>query len=263
MSLVSDSVSLRLIPAVDQVCADPAVEALFQSREDAFRAFLATIDGFAPELERIGTEAAPAPRWTQDWFPRLDAATAYALIRANPPRRIVEVGAGHSTRFVVRALHDGGLRADHVALDPAPRAALDTLPVTVLRQTVQAAGEGVFAALKAGDVLMIDSSHILMPGTDVDILLNRVLPALPAGVLVHVHDVFLPSDYPPQWAWRGYNEQLGVAALLNGGAYQPIFASAYVTREMSSRVAATVIARLPLPAGAFESSLWMRKATVP
>ena len=137
------------------------------------------------------------------------------------------------------------------------------MPVTVLRQTVQAAGEGVFAALKAGDVLMIDSSHILMPGTDVDILLNRVLPALPAGVLVHVHDVFLPSDYPPQWAWRGYNEQLGVAALLHGGAYQPVFASAYVAREMGSRVAASVIARLPLPAGAFESSLWMRKVAVP
>ena len=71
--------------------------------------------------------------------------------------------------------------------------------------------------LAPGDVLSIDSSHILMPGTDVDILLNRVLPALPAGVLVHIHDVFLPDDYPPAWSWRGYNEQLGVAALVQGG----------------------------------------------
>ena len=58
-----------------------------------------------------------------------------------------------------------------------------------------------------------------MPGTDVDFLLNRILPALPAGVLVHVHDVFLPDDYPADWEWRGYNEQLGVAALIQGRGF--------------------------------------------
>ena len=84
------------------------VEALLQSRADAFHTFLSTIDGFGPELERIGTEPPPAPRWTQDWFPRLDAAAAYALVRSLKPRRIVEVGAGHSTRFVVRAVHAAG-----------------------------------------------------------------------------------------------------------------------------------------------------------
>jgi hypothetical protein len=54
------------------------------------------------------------------------------------------------------------------------------------------------------------SAHILMPGTDVDILFNHVLPGLRRGVLVHVHDIFLPDDYPPEWEWRGYNEQLGL-----------------------------------------------------
>ena len=65
---------------------------------------------------------------------------------------------------------------------------------------------------------MIDSSHTLVPGSDVDLLLNRVLPALSAGAVVHVHDIFLPDNYPDDWAWRGYNEQLGVAPLLFGGA---------------------------------------------
>ena len=53
-----------------------------------------------------------------------------------------------------------------------------------------------------------------MPGSDVDLLLNRVLPRLPAGVLVHIHDIFLPFDYPPIWGWRAYNEQQGVLPLL-------------------------------------------------
>ncbi|MFX7914564.1 class I SAM-dependent methyltransferase, partial [Acinetobacter baumannii] len=75
----------------------------------------------------------------------------------------------------------------------------------------------VFAALAAGDVLFIDSSHVLMPGSDVDLLFNQVLPRLKPGVLVHIHDIFLPDDYPASWGWRGYNEQQGVACLLQGG----------------------------------------------
>ncbi len=238
-----------------------AVETLLRSREDAFRAFLSTIDGFAPELERIGTEAPPAPRWTQDWFPRLDAAAAYALVRSLKPRRIVEVGAGHSTRFVVRAIRDGGLDTAITAIDPAPRADLSRLPVEVIRSTVQEAGDDVFADIEGGDVLMIDSSHILVPGSDVDLLLNRVLPSLSAGAVVHVHDVFLPDNYPDDWAWRGYNEQLGVAPLLFGGAFEVLFSSRYAATRMAGAVAATVVGRLPLVEGATESSLWLRKRT--
>lgn len=238
-----------------------AVETLLRSREDAFLAFLSTIDGFAPELERIGREAPPAPRWTQDWFPRLDAAAAYALVRSLKPRHIVEVGAGHSTRFVVRAIRDGGLDTAITAIDPAPRADLSSLPVEIICSTVQEAGENVFADIEGCDVLMIDSSHILVPGSDVDLLLNRILPALSAGAVVHVHDIFLPDNYPDDWAWRGYNEQLGVAPLLFGGAFEVLFSSRYVATRMAGAVAATVVGRLPLVEGATESGLWLRKRT--
>jgi hypothetical protein len=93
----------------------------------------------------------------------------------------------------------------------------------------------------------------------VDILLNQVLPALPAGVLVHIHDVFLPRGYPKAWSWRAYNEQLGVAALLQGGAYELVFASAFVRSAMAAELAGSVTTRLPVPDGAFETSLWLRK----
>ena len=67
------------------------------------------IEQYAAELEAIGSAPPPAPRWNQDWFPRLDAAAAYAMVRNTRPRRIVEVGSGHSTRFMARAVADGGL----------------------------------------------------------------------------------------------------------------------------------------------------------
>ena len=123
--------------------------------------------------------------------------------------------------------------------------------------TLQAAQAGLFDALVAGDVLFVDSSHILMPGSDVDLLLNRVLPRLPSGVLVHIHDIFLPFDYPAVWGWRNYNEQQGVAPLLAGGACTPLFSSVWAERRLADRLARSVVPRLPQRPEAMATSLWL------
>ena len=237
----------------------PEVEALLARGADDFRSMLTAIGAHDEALRAIGGEPPPAPRWAQDWFPRLDAAAAYALVRGLKPRRIVEVGSGHSTRFLARAVADGRLETRITAIDPAPRAPLAGLDVVFLRATVQDVGDAPFADLEPGDVLFIDSSHILMPGSDVDWLINRVLPTLPAGIYLHMHDVFLPDDYPADWGWRGYNEQLAVAALIHGGGYRPRFASHYVVTRMAGALEASVVDRLPLAPGARESSLWLEK----
>ena len=240
--------------------AYPALEAIFETRASAFEEHLAVIEEHAASLEALGSEPPPAPRWKQDWFPRLDAAAAYAMVRRHRPNRVVEVGSGHSTRFLARAVADGGLQTRITAIDPAPRASLAGLGIELLRVPLQHAADDCFAGLASGDLLMIDSSHVLMPGTDVDFILNRVLPALATGVLVHFHDIFLPRDYPAAWGWRGYNEQLGVAALLGSGAYLAEFSSAYLVAQRPQWLAKGVLGRLPLQAGAYESSLWLRKA---
>ena len=254
----------------------PAVEAQFESCEAGFREALGWAEPYRDDLLRIGSGPAqgpaptpsptptPGPRWTQSWFPRLDGALAYTLVRRFRPGRIVEVGSGHSTRFVARAVADGGLDTRITAIDPAPRAEVAGLPVALLRHTVQEAcaretGADAFAELGPGDFLMIDSSHVLMPGSDVDLLLGHVLPALPAGAIVHLHDIFLPDDYPAAWDWRAYNEQLGVLPLLLGGAWEVLFASHYVATRMAADLEASALARLPLPSGAVESSLWIEK----
>ena len=125
--------------------------------------------------------------------------------------------------------------------------------------TLQAAPGTVFDGLMRDDILFIDSSHILMPGSDVDILLNRVLPRLPSGALVHIHDIFLPFDYPAIWGWRAYNEQQGVVPLLTGGAFKPLFSSVWAERRMADRLRASVISRLPRPPDALPASLWLEK----
>ena len=217
---------------------------------------LRCIEDYRRELEAIGSQPPPAPRWNQDWFPRLDAAAAYAVVRATRPRRIVEVGSGHSTRFMARAVADGALDTRITAIDPQPRASLAGLDVEWLQSPVQRIA--AFPPLAANDILFIDSSHQLKPGSDVDFLLNAVLPLVPSGVHVHFHDIFIPDDYPAEWAWRRYNEQAAVGALIERNVLRAEFAShALVTR--SPEDLPPVVRKLPLVPGAIESSLWLTR----
>jgi hypothetical protein len=246
-------------PAPGHAPAYAAIERVMISAESAFREHLNAIEALASELQAIGNEPPPTPRWNQDWFPRLDAAAAYAMVRTRRPARLIEVGAGHSTRFYARAAADGGLATRITAIDPAPRADLARLSIALDRRTLQQAGLDAFRDIAAGDVVSIDSSHILMPGSDVDLLLNRVLPELPAGVLVQIHDILLPDDYPPAWGWRRYNEQQGVAPLITTGGWHVLWSSHWMATRMRAEVERSVLARLPLPPGAIEASLWLER----
>ena len=200
----------------------------------------------------------PEPRWGQSWFPRLDGAAAYAIALGSGARRIVEVGSGHSTRFLARAARDAGGAAGITCIDPEPRASLSGLEIDWRREVLGAQHLPLFRELASGDIAFFDSSHLLWPGTDVDLILNRILPALAPGVLVHVHDIFLPDPYPGDWEWRGYTEQLGLAGYLTGRDWRIVWASHYAVTRMGA-AARPPIAALPIPQGARESSLWLER----
>lgn len=239
-----------------------AIEQLLARHEAQFSQRLAALAAFAPQLQDFDHTPPPLPRWQQSWFPRLDGAIAYGLTRLERPRLIIEVGSGHSTRFFARACLDEGLDTELLCIDPAPRADIRALNLTLIPKPVQQVDPALFERLQAGDMLFIDSSHLLLPGSDVDWLLNRIWPLLAAGVLVHFHDILLPDDYPPRWHWRGYNEQQGVAPLLTSGAAEPLWASHYVVSRMQAQLQNSIAGQLPMPDEALETSLWLRK-TVP
>ena len=217
---------------------------------------LANVAMYQNELRKI-SGGPPAPRWAQDWFPGLDGAAAYAIIRSYRPARLVEVGSGHSTRFITRAVVDEGLSTRITCIDPAPRADIAGLGVDLRREPVQRTEPDVFEALESGDMLIVDSSHLALEGSDVDWIINRALPRFPPGVLVHFHDVFLPDPYPAHWHWRGYNEQTVVAALIAAGRARPLFSSWFVRTRMASEIEKAGLGWIPLVPGAIESSLWL------
>jgi len=235
------------------------IESLFKNSEEDFKTLIEAIEPYRDDLKKIGPDNPPEPRWNQSWFPVLDAAIAYTVVRHYKPARIIEVGSGHSTRFLARAVKDAELTTSITAIDPAPRAVIKGLEINFVSSAVERSDPGTFEDLQSGDILFIDSSHILMPGTDVDYLFNRVLPSVPSGVLVHIHDILLPDDYPEDWQWRGYNEQLAVAGFLHGGGYEPLFSSTYVRTRMSDRLSGTIINDIPMVEGARDTSLWLRK----
>jgi len=229
---------------------------IFDAQRAQFSTFLKTIDSYADDFAAIGANDPPQPRWDQVWFPRLDACAAYTMVREHRPARIIEIGSGHSTRFMARAIRDGRLETKLTSIDPEPRATLDGLDIARVAKCVQ---EVDLPALASGDFLFIDSSHMLAPGNDVDHLLRRVIPELPAGTILHFHDIFLPDPYPSEWDYRRYNEQTSVAAMLASGRYEIMFASRYVATRMADDIAQTCVAQLPLMEGAFENSLWLHE----
>jgi predicted O-methyltransferase YrrM len=247
-----------LAPLDEDECLD-WLEARFEAAAGVFRERL---DEAAAHSARFAAwrHADPddrnRPRFDQQWFSGLDAAMAYAMVRRLAPRRIVEVGSGHSTRFMARAVADGALHTTLHSIDPVPRRAIDALCNRITRASVTAVPLATFDALEAGDLLFLDGSHALVPGSDVEHLFTRVLPRLAPGVVVHVHDVFLPWGYPRAWHRRAYTEQSALACLLAGGErFDVLCPNAWLRRREPQRVAALEAYLAP---GALESSLWMQ-----
>ncbi len=233
-----------------------AAEVQLANSTEQFAEVLKWIDEYRWDLLSFSGPP-PRPRFNQDWFTGLDAAAAYAIVRRVRPQRIFEIGSGHSTRFMAQAVIDGVFRCMHRCIDPAPRASLARMSVDWDKALFSGQYLVEVSKLEAGDIFFVDSSHIAMPGTDVDLIFSDVLPNLREGVLLHIHDVFLPDPYPKCWGWRGYNEQSLVASVIAMKSIRPLFASHYARTRLKTLLEGSVIGQLPAyDVSVPESSLW-------
>ena len=152
-----------------------------------------------------------------------DSEFLYNMVRYYKPKRILEVGSGASTLMVKNALlknesEDGGYKCDHICIEPYEAPWLEELGVKVKRQRVEEVDKELFVSLEAGDILFIDSSHVIRPQGDVLFLYLEIIPSLQPGVLIHLHDVFTPRDYLDEWVVEQvklWNEQYLLEALLS------------------------------------------------
>lgn len=181
-------------------------------------------------------------------FSWLDCRTLFVMLRALRPRRMIEVGSGFSsllTADVNRRFLDNAL--DFTCIEPYPREFLrhgiDGI-TRLMEERVERVPLQVFEELTAGDILFIDSSHVAKTGSDVNYLVFEVLPRLQPGVIVHIHDIFLPHDYPREWVIadnRSWNEQYVVRALLmHSNAFSVLFGCSYAFHRFPDKVIAAL-----------------------
>ena len=177
------------------------------------------IASYEDALARIPVRSADGrtPGWSNGFLPGLDAAALYAFVRSRAPSTYLEVGSGSSTRWARRAVDDGGLATRVISIDPRPRGGIDPLCDVVVREPLELADPSLLTSLRGGDVVFIDGSHRVFTGSDATTFVLDRLPGLAPGVLVGVHDVYLPDDYPASVARRHYSEQYLLGALLLGG----------------------------------------------
>ena len=185
------------------------------------------LQGLAPYIAEYDIPTPPGEtkhgyRIGNHFYPHVDAEILYSMLRSLRPQRLVEIGAGWSSRVVadaldVNAVEDAPTR-EHRIFDPFPAEHLRSLGADVEALPAERIPDDVFAALGQGDVLFIDTTHTLKPGNDVVRLLLEVIPQLAAGVSIHVHDIFLPYCYPRFLFDAGYHwqEQYLLQALLVG-----------------------------------------------
>lgn len=217
----------------------PGLASWIAGFDRAYVESLHVVLGYAEHLAAIPRDAAPGsgPYWRQHWLPALDAAAVYSFVRARCPAQYVEAGSGTSTHFAARARADGRLATRITSIDPAPRSDVQGICDVAVRAGLESADPAIFAGLGAGDVLFVDGSHRALMNSDAVAFVLDVLPALPPGVLVGVHDILLPDDYFPSWAAYQFSEQYLLAAYLLGGARRvaPRLAAHHVSTDPALR----------------------------
>lgn len=212
-------------------------EPIWSARDDADAAVL--LDRLlGTYAEEFRSEQGPAARFGFSAPPSqvgtCDQEVLYAMVRDRRPSRVVEIGAGGSTMIIAAALAANGDGASFTSVEPYPspwlservQAIAAAVDFDLRASAVQDVGRSLAVELGPDDLLFVDSSHVHRPGSDVEYEFLEMYPALADGVVLHVHDIFLPSDYPSEWNTvhrRYWNEQYVLEAVLrNSGRYRTL-----------------------------------------
>jgi len=247
--------------------AHPELARIIGAGREGYRDLLDALGEMQADFAEVplgGVYDAPTPFWLNAWFPPLDAMALTGLLRANDPLRFIEVGSGVSTKYARRAITKYGLRTRLTSIDPEPRNHVDALCDTVVRQPLERCAAAVFEPLEAGDILFLDSSHRAFQGSDVTVFFLEILPRLKPGVIVHIHDIYLPYDYISGHVPRLWNEQylLATALLFGAGRFEILFPSWFVGRdpELAAHAAARLRHGVFADVDLYGASFWMRVA---
>lgn len=219
--------------------------------------------GFLKEYHDLPTAPAKVKGYSRDvGFGGPDGALLYGLIRKFQPKRIIEIGAGHSTILATLALEENGKKYDFTTIEPFPQRFIkENLgdSIELIPKPVEQIPANYFQVLDSNDILFIDSSHTIRIGGDVLHEILEILPRLKPGVVIHIHDIFLPHHLPKDWVKNRHmfwDEQYLIQAFL---AFNSSFEIIWSYGLMHSEQKDQLSARFPGCHRESGGSLWLRR----
>ncbi len=223
----------------------PELYHLINANRDQYKDFLEKCLDHKEEIRKIRdisreTDSSKAT-WNNGFLPGLDIIGIYTMISEFKPKKYMEIGSGNSTKVAYKAKIDHQLNTEIISIDPEPRSEIDNLSDLIIRKPFENINLSILDQLGENDILFIDNSHRILPNSDSMIFYLEGLPRLKKGVIVHIHDVYLPYDYPQFMCDRFYSEQYGLAIYLlaNPEKYEVILPNYFIyeDKELSEVIA--------------------------
>jgi hypothetical protein len=230
---------------------------------------MALLEQFAQLYPSIpfGDEPRPGLRYhyLNPAYGHSDAIMLHCMLRTLRPKHLVEVGSGHSSCVTLDTnQHFLGQTLRTTFIDPYPELLKsllrpeDMASTTIIPSQLQEVGLEVFTRLRENDVLFIDSTHVAKIGSDVNRLLFDIFPALAPGVVIHLHDIFYPFEYPKEWIYEGraWNEAYMIRAFLQyNNRFEVLLMNTYMAHVHHDFFAR----HMPTCLRNTGASLWLRK----
>jgi len=235
-------------------------------------------NGYYREVQGLGFYNDAVTRHWGPGYGAIESQVLHCLVRSTAPGRIVEIGSGLSTACMLRAMEanskDGKQPTELTCIEPYPNSQFSALTEEVrhVKELCQTVSWTTFSDLKSGDLLFIDSSHAVKVGSDVIRIYVDIIPKLPAGVFIHIHDVFLPYLYPRDslhgvFGWQ--ETALLLALLTNNHRLSALTCLSALHYDRPKELASLLTDYQPQandqglctqypPEGHFPSSLWLR-----
>lgn len=180
------------------------------------------------------------PTWNNGFLPGLDMIGIYTMLTNYKPKKYIEIGSGNSTKVAFKAKKEQNLSTEIISIDPMPRAEINNLADKIIREPFENINYNILYELSENDILFVDNSHRILPNSDSMVFYLEILPRLEKGVIVHIHDIYLPYDYPQFMCDRFYSEQYGLAIYLlaNPKKYETILPNYFIyeDKELSDLV---------------------------
>lgn len=198
------------------------------------------------------------------FFGYSDGIALFCFLKEYQPKRVIEVGSGFSSALMLDVdEHFFDSKTAFTFIEPYPERLKSLLTshdhdVRIIEDKLQNVDLDIFSSLKAGDILLIDSTHVSKIGSDVNLYLSEILPRLAKGVLIHIHDIIYPFEYPKEWIYdgRAWNEAYLVRAFLQ---FNTSFKIKYWCSYFEYTNRDLYFQKLPLCQKGAGGSLWLEK----